>query len=136
VRRPTAADVAAVLAGHRFTFAGEDDLQAAIASVLALAGLPAVREVDLGRYGRIDVLVDRVGGEVKVAGAVAEVGRQLQRYAHSPRVEELVLATTRARHRQLPARLAGTPLLVVPLAHLTSVANGAPAGAAAGGWSR
>lgn len=131
--RPTAAEVAAVLAGHRFTFAGEGDLQAAIVAVLAVAGLPAVREVDLGRHGRIDVLVDRVGVEVKVAGAVAEVGRQLQRYAHSPRVDELVLATTRTRHRQLPPRLAGTPLVVVPLSHLTGWAS---ASAAAGGWSQ
>lgn len=129
MRRPTAADVAAVLTGHRFTFAGEEELQAVIAAVLQLAGLPVVREADLAGHGRIDLLVDQVGVEVKVDGSAAAVGRQLQRYARSPRVDELVLATTRARHRQLPPRLAGAPLVVVPLCHLTGAV--APSGSAA-----
>jgi hypothetical protein len=114
----TAAAVAAAVEAFRYRYRDEADLQAAITAALASAGFPVAREVDLGPHGRIDLLVGRIGVEVKTdACSAAVVAGQLQRYARSDRVDALVLATTRVRHRSVPRTLHGTPVLVVPLSH-------------------
>lgn len=97
-----------------FTHASESDLQTAIESALEEAGEDAEREVDVPGAGRIDFLTSaRVGIEIKVRGAIAEVAEQLQRYAQSDLVDELLLITTRGQHRQLPATLGGKRLEVL-----------------------
>ena len=111
---PDAAQVLAVLQAVDFTYADEYDLQEAIAAALTAAGLPAAREVPLGAL-RVDVLVGRIGVEVKIKGSPSDVVRQLQRYAHSDRIDELVLATTRSAHLAVPQTLAGKPVHVCPL---------------------
>ena len=72
--------------------------------------------------GRADFCVaDTPGGrsglvvavELKVAGTLAEVTRQLFRYAEDAGVCGVVLVTTRARHDALPDTLLGKPLRVV-----------------------
>src|SRR5258708_35581089 len=78
-----------VLATHRFSYATEDDLQRGLAAALAGAGFDVEREVRLDNRSRIDLLVGRVGVEVKVAGAATSVLRQLRRYALSDRVDGL-----------------------------------------------
>lgn len=45
--------------------------------------------------------------EVKVAGSVAEVERQLARYARHPEIAGLVLVSTRVRHAEVARYLAG-----------------------------
>lgn len=109
-----AADVVAALRRCRFRFANEAQLQAALAGALAAAGFPVEREVPVGG-GRIDLVVGRVGLEVKVAGARAQVLRQLRRYADPSRLDALVLVTTRARQLDMPADVAGVPLEIVEL---------------------
>ncbi|MBO0872641.1 MAG: hypothetical protein J2P19_04560 [Pseudonocardia sp.] len=111
-RVATAGAVAAVVTAHRYRYANEADLQAGIAAALRSAGYPVRREVPLSRRDRIDVLVDRVGVEVKLAGRLPDVTRQLARYARTGRVDELVLVTTRAEHRRCPDRLNGLPVQV------------------------
>ncbi|GAA1983354.1 hypothetical protein [Amycolatopsis minnesotensis] len=113
-----AAAIAYRLAGFRFTWADEHALQDSIADVLTTAGWPVRREVRLGPRSRIDFVVGRIGVEVKVAGTPETVTRQLQRYAHSSELDELVLATTRATHRIVPPVLAGTPVTIAYLTHL------------------
>jgi hypothetical protein len=110
---PTAAAVAALVRAHRFAYHDEATLQAGLAACLAAAGLPVRREVDLGRLGRIDLLVARVGIEVKVAGSLDAVGRQVRRYLLHPDVDEVVLVSTLARHVALPL---DSRLVVVTLA--------------------
>jgi hypothetical protein len=99
----TAEEIVAALRSGRFTYTDEVALHADMSRVLDAHGLEHHREVNLGPgHGRIDFMVDRVGIEVKVAGAPANVLRQLSRYATSASVDALVLVTTVARHRVLP----------------------------------
>lgn len=103
-----------VLRGARYRYATEDELQQALAAALTGAGYTVEREVRLNSRDRIDLLVDRVGIEVKIAGERRTVERQLARYSESDLVDELVLVTTRARHRP-PAQLNWKPVHVVSL---------------------
>jgi hypothetical protein len=110
---PVNADsVIEVLSHCRFSFVDEDRLQAGIAAALADVGVSSEREVRLAPRDRIDLLASRVGIEVKVAGSAESAWRQLNRYATSDRVDELVLVTTRASHRALPREVLGKPLSV------------------------
>lgn len=102
-----------LIAAHRFRYGAEGHLQEGIAGALAQAGWPVRREVLLNRHDRVDLLVVRVGVEVKVAGKPDSVLRQLQRYAASDLLDELLLVTTRARHRDLPAQVGGKSLTVL-----------------------
>jgi hypothetical protein len=116
--RATAERIAHVLTRYRFTWDDEYELQDAIAHVLAQHVAPVEREVTLAPRCRIDILVGRVGIEIKVKGSVETVARQLQRYATTGRLDALVLATTRATHHTLPTELGGMPVTVVNLTHL------------------
>jgi hypothetical protein len=69
------------------------------------------REVSCDK-GRIDFVVDDVAIELKVDGSSNSVLRQLKRYAELPWVTEIVLITTRAKHRSMPATINGKPLRV------------------------
>jgi hypothetical protein len=107
--------VLAVIRDHRFSYANEEELQEGLAAAIASTGLDVQREVRFDGASRIDLLVDRVGIEVKVKGGVGEVERQLRRYA--PHVDELVLVTIKASHRSyLPDEIEGVPLTVEFLA--------------------
>jgi hypothetical protein len=90
----------------------EAELQEALAALFAARGLEVEREARLGPADRIDFLVDGIGVEVKTGGSPAEVLRQLDRYLASRWVRELLLITTRAAHRALPATLRGKPIHV------------------------
>lgn len=114
----TGAEVASLLRAYRFRWACEDDLQRAVHAVLVGQGLPAVREVRLSARDRIDVLVGTVGVEIKVAkpGSVAPITKvvsQLQRYATSDQIRELVFVTTTYRHRAMPPVVHGVPVTTV-----------------------
>jgi hypothetical protein len=111
--------VAAVIKAQRYRYSGEAQLQEGIAGALAAAGITAVREVHLAGPDRIDFMAGALGIEVKVAGQSASVARQLARYAKSPEVEELMLVTTRARHRSVPREIGGKPVHVVLLSGIT-----------------
>lgn len=91
-------------------------LQNAIALALADHGFLFHREVRLTPEDVIDFVVDdRLGIEVKVDGSLSEVTRQLHRYAHSERVSELLLVTTRSKHRPMPPAFGRTPIRVLHL---------------------
>lgn len=113
----TAAVVADVLGRWRYSYHDELALHAGMAQALA-ARLPgaARAEVRLSLRDRIDFLVGRVGVECKVAYGAATVLRQLERYAASDEVDDLLLVTTKATHRGLPPVVGGKPLLVLFLA--------------------
>jgi len=92
-----AATVAAAIRSFRFRYGDEDQLQEGLAEALSGAGFEVQREVRLNAEDRIDLLVDRVGVEVKVAGSTARVARQLARYAKHD-LAGLVLVTNKLRH--------------------------------------
>jgi hypothetical protein len=100
-----------VLAARRFSYASEEDLQAGLAAALADTGFEVEREVRLDDRSRIDLVVGRVGVEVKVAGKPGSVLSQLRRYAASDRLDGLLLVTSAVRHR-LPDTVGGKPLSV------------------------
>lgn len=105
-----------VLTSTALTYNNEDSLQAAICDALEAAGLAPVREVKLtGTLGRIDLMCGDVGIEVKIDGQLNAVTRQLMRYTHDPRIRELVLVTTRAKHHQIPEELNGKAIHLVSL---------------------
>lgn len=109
------AQVIEALRTSRFTHSNEEELQRGIEQAFASAGIEAQREVRLSGRDRIDFLVGGIGVEVKVAGSAASAFRQLERYAESDLVEELVLVTDRAQVGAQPATVGGKPLTVVAL---------------------
>lgn len=100
---------------YRFRYSDEDELQQGLAAALEQSGFDVEREVILNPRDRIDLMVDRIGVEVKVAGQAAAVRAQCTRYCESDRVDAVVLVTNRARHLQLGAAAGGKPIVVVPL---------------------
>lgn len=106
-------EVCAWLARFRFNYSNEDELQQGIVGALEANGWEPAREVRLGGAGRIDMLLGRIGIEVKVKGPKARVTEQLARYAACDELDALVLVTTRHRHRDAPLTLHGKPLHIV-----------------------
>lgn len=96
-------DVAQVVRGYRFVYASEEELQRGIAGALEREGYTVEYEAHLNARDRIDLLIGRVGVEVKIAGSAAEVARQVDRYLASDLIDGLVLVTGRARHTLLDA---------------------------------
>ncbi len=86
-----------VLAGQRFRMQREEDLQEGIARAIESAGIPFEREAILSKWDRVDFLVGGVALEVKVAGSLRNVVCQLLRYAKCPRVQGILLVTTRSQ---------------------------------------
>ena len=60
--------------------------------------------------GRVDFLWAGIAIELKRQGTPLSIARRLRRYAHSPRVDGLVLVTARAM--ALPEHINGRPALV------------------------
>lgn len=108
--------VLAVIRGHRFLYTNEDELQEGIAAALDQHGLKPLREVRLSDRDRIDIFVDPVGIEVKVAGNQTHPWDQLKRYAEHDAIKSLVLVTNRVY--KLPDDVGGKPLRNVSLAGL------------------
>jgi len=108
----SSADVVAALNAHRYVFNSEQRLQDGVRLAFERARIPFEEQVVLGPKERIDFLVlGRIGVELKIKGSRNDVWRQLERYAASPRIEELVLATTLHRHvLTLPPSIAGKPV--------------------------
>lgn len=112
----TAQSIAAALARVRLPRSVEADYHAAIARVLAEAGVAFESECDLGAgYGRVDVFVPALGlaVELKVKGSLSDVTAQLHRYASAPQVRQLLLVTGSVRLGNIPSSLCGKPVAVV-----------------------
>ncbi len=107
--------IAEILRTHCFKHQCEDDLQNAIASVLTNSGITFQREAPLGPRDRVDFLVEKIGIEVKIKGAPTAVARQLNRYVKSDLIESILLVTTKATLRVMPATLNGKLINVVYL---------------------
>jgi hypothetical protein len=110
----TLEQVLAVIRGHRFRYTSEDELQEGIAAALEHHGLKPLREVRLSDRDRIDILVDPVGIEIKVAGSQTHPWDQLKRYAEHEAIKALVLVTN--RWYTLPDEVGGKPLETISLA--------------------
>ncbi len=108
-------DIVSVLSKLRFRFVHEGDLQMGIAEVLERNKWEWQPEVRLDRKNRLDFLVDGVCIEVKVDGSLADLTRQLYRYAAFAEIRAFVVVTTRSSHLRLPCDVLGKPVKVVHL---------------------
>lgn len=99
-----------LLAGFRFSFASEKDLQDGIAKVLEQSGIAFQREVSLSKADRPDFMVGAVAIEVKVQGSLAALLRQISRYAKHEGLEEIIVVGTPHWLPRVPAELGGKPI--------------------------
>ena len=98
---------------HRPQIPSERSLCDAIEVVLR--GHPFEREFRLTDRDRPDFvvgLVPLVAVEVKVKGSLADLTRQLFRYAEHDEVSGILVVTTRSTHRELPTTILGRPVAV------------------------
>ena len=110
----SSAELAGILSGLKgIAPSSEDGLARRVAAALLARGIDYETEAWLNDTDRIDLIVDRVGIELKLKGPVSAVTRQLARYAQSTRLDSLVLVTTRAKHRSVPRMLCGKPIDVI-----------------------
>ena len=109
---PSSDRVLAVLGRARLTYANEHELHQGVGEALTAAGVPFSREVALNARDRIDLLIGRVGIEVKVKGSWRDVQRQLARYADSDQISALVLVTSKPTHLRVATQLNGKPVHV------------------------
>lgn len=103
----------------RVNLSSEKAAQADLAEALDKAGVTYLREVRLAPGDIIDFLIDEtsagaIGIELKLNRSVkAATFRQLERYAKSPRVRSMILATNRAMG--LPALIDGKPVYLASM---------------------
>ncbi|ABM97043.1 hypothetical protein [Methylibium petroleiphilum] len=103
--------VAVTLSRYRYRFSDEDSLQQGIAKALSANGLIFQREKSLSQRDRPDFLL--TGGlaiEIKIGGSLADVLRQVARYAEHERVRGILVVGTPAWLSRVPESLAGKPL--------------------------
>lgn len=109
--------IAAALAGYRYSFGSEIELHKGMAEAMAAAGLPFVREHVAGPADRFDFLVD--GGivvEAKIKGSMAAALSQCLRYAERPDVRAVLLVAARFWASSITIQeLAGKPFMLVKL---------------------
>jgi hypothetical protein len=113
--------IARALQGNDFHFNDEHELQNGISIALAEARINAQREALIGKgsESRVDFLIGRIALEVKVGGSLAEVMRQLDRYAHCDGIDAVMLVTSRLRHKvSLPMYVNNKPLQVMEIVRL------------------
>lgn len=92
-------DVIEALSRRRYRYSTEVDLHDGLAEALDDRGIAYEREVPmLPVGGRIDFVVDKVGIEVKIKGSAEALRRQIEGYAHSERIDEFLVVTTRPTH--------------------------------------
>lgn len=88
-----------------------------VRQALTNAGVEWQAEVPLSQ-GRVDLLAGSTAIELKVRETPAKVLAQLERYAEDPAITDLVLVTSSAKLRLMPARVGGKRLAVVYLPRL------------------
>jgi hypothetical protein len=104
---PTAHELCLLLERSLRGLGEEARVQAAIEALLLREGIEHRRELTLSPKDRIDFLVGGIGLEVKVAGSVGAVVRQLERYAKHDRIKSLVLVTTKSTLARVPLEMNG-----------------------------
>lgn len=109
----TADEIEAALLSYQFNAGNEADLQDGVHAVLKAEGAVVDREVRLGPQDRVDFMVGGIAIELKVKHTLAQVLRQLERYAEHARVTELMLVTTKSGHLHIGTSVGGKPLRVV-----------------------
>lgn len=109
-------EVACAIECWNYNCSNEAELQEALLRALYEAGHDFEREHRLSERDRPDFLVAGcLVIEVKVGGSVADLLRQLQRYASHDVVQGLLVVTTRSSLSNLPAELQRKPVRALRL---------------------
>ena len=108
-------DLAKLFMRHRYAYANEAELQERLAELLRQHDVAFDREFRLSAADRPDFMVGSTAIEVKIKGTINEVLTQLHRYAQHASIDAIVLVTSKARHRKMPAQLNGKPLVIADL---------------------
>jgi hypothetical protein len=111
----TAGELVEALRSAKFRYSSEADLQLGIERLFTEKGISFEREVRLDPRNRIDFVVGGVGIEIKIDGTAKDLAYQVLRYLRFPSIQEMIVVTTRASHRQMPESLEGKPITVVYL---------------------
>jgi hypothetical protein len=107
-----------LLTAFRFRFGDEKELQDSLDALFQTSFLGGYhREYRLSPRDVVDFYFEepRIGLEVKIGGSLADVTRQLGRYAAHEQIAGLILVTTLKRHDRLPGRFLGQPLQIIVL---------------------
>lgn len=107
--------VVELLRQYSYPASSERQMHEGVAQILRENGIPFEREKRLTPEDRIEFYLpdQQMGIECKIEGGSHAVLRQLMRYAKCDIVRELVLLTSRMKHRRVPATLPGKPLHLV-----------------------
>jgi hypothetical protein len=111
---PEAERLIRLIGSARVDLSTEAAAQRGLARLFEAEGVPYEAEVSLSAADRIDFLVGRVGVEVKIGQPRRQILRQLERYAGSDRLNELLLVSS----APFPAdgfRAHGKPVFIVSL---------------------
>lgn len=104
-----------LLAGFRYRFTDERDLQDGIERVLRSSGLPYRREPVLSAPDRPDFLVGDLAIEVKIQGTLPQLLRQVSRYATHDEVRGILVVGTPVWLAQVPDEIVGKPMVSLRL---------------------
>ena len=109
-------NVCALLASHRFHYRDEERLHEGIEAVLTGSAIPFERERIIGP-NRPDFFLPGSGIaiEVKIKHSLADLTRQVYRYARCSEVSAVLVVTDKMRLSNLPDELLGKPVRVVTL---------------------
>lgn len=98
------------LTNKRFELGNEMRLQGELNKVL-IPAFPSIQpEYKLGPKSRVDYLLNGLAIEIKVKGNPMDVFKQLERYASSQEVKELLLITSKSF--KMPDTIGGKPCAV------------------------
>ena len=116
-RPSTIEDIAFEIGRYNYRFTSEAELQIGLSTALHRAGCVFTRESHLTNKDRIDFFIhgSGIGIEVKIGGSTSDLIAQVFRYTESELIQGVVVVTSRARHKQLPADINGKPIRVVHL---------------------
>lgn len=104
-----------VLLPYRFRFSTEKELQDGIESVLVSRNISYQREVHLGSSDRPDFMVGGIAVEVKIAGSLSALVRQIFRYAEYRRVESILVVGSPSWIPKIVTELNGKPVCSIYL---------------------
>jgi hypothetical protein len=114
------------LSRYTFSFRDEVELHGLLEQAMRDGEWHIEREVKLGEKDRIDFVVQRsvdgkpngmaIGVEVKVKASLAQVERQLRRYAVHPRLAGILVVSCSVQLKRLPSVIEGKPIHVALVA--------------------
>ena len=108
-------DVASYLAGWSLRFGTEELLQEDVAAALAASAWRCEREFVLTKSSRVDFYLPdlQIGIECKVGSSMAQVTRQIVRYANHDSIAALILISRKCSHSLTTETVCGKPFRFV-----------------------